>query len=185
MGYVVAEFGKVKKEFPEFEVASEQLKNQAIARAREIWSGYEFGEMYPKEKQFGITTLLPKFLYGYSGTVLTTYRQRFGSSGWQDIFNKTIAEDIIIGAMGFAIPDPSINISELRMEISDVKFPRINIEEMRCYDKPAIIFKQGWIAEEEKAFKLRGYIETAKVYQRVIPVAGFVLYKKKDDVISE
>ena len=92
--------------------------------------------------------------------------------------------DRIIAGMGFAITSPTINVTELRLEIDDMKFPRINIEELRAYKQPAIIFKQGWVAQEERPFLLRGYFE-ATGYQRIIPVNAFVLYKKKADVISE
>ena len=184
MEFVVCELDKIKDVYPEFEASAKRLKEAALARAREIWPAFRYGGMFPGPKEFGITTALPKFFKGFAGTTLTTFRQNFTSTGWQDIFNMTVDEDIIIAGMGFAITSPTINVTELRLEIDDMKFPRINIEELRAYRQPAIIFKQGWVAQEERPFLLRGYFE-ATGYQRIIPVNAFVLYKKKADVISE
>lgn len=181
MEYVITELNKLRKEYPNFAMGATDLQKKAIDRATAIWSGYTYGGMFPKDKQFGITTLLPRFLLG-AGTV--TFRQNQSSTGWQDIYNRTLDEDVIIAAQGWAIPDPSINITELRMEIGDTKYPRVNIEEMQSYSQPAVVFKQGFIVEEEKSLLLRGYVESAG-YQRVVPVNGFALYKKKELVISE
>jgi len=183
MQYVLCELEKVKVEYPEYAEATKRLLTKAIDRAKEIWPGFTYGGIYPGTKQFGITSALPKF-FGSTTTHLPTFRQNFTATGWQDIFNLTVAEDIIIGGMGWAITSPTINITELRAEISDVKYPRVNIEEMQAYDQPAVILKQGWYCQEEKAFLLRGYIE-ATGHQRVVPVSSFTIYKKKDDVIKE
>lgn len=180
---VIGELEKLK-DLPEFQTGLRNLIETAKTRAAEIWPGYTFGGMFPKDKQFGITSALPKF-FGSTTTALTNFRQNLGSANaWQSIFDLTVQEDVIIGMMGVAITSPTINITELRAEISDKKYPRINIEEMQSYQQPAVIFKQGLIAEEEKAFKLRGY-KTAAGYQRVVPVGGFVLFKRKDLVITE
>jgi len=179
---VIGELDKLT-ELPEFQKGLRSLIEAAKKRASEIWPGYTFGGMFPQGKQFGITSALPKF-FGSTTTHLKHWRQNFASTGWQDIFNVTVQEDIIIGMMGVAIVDPTINITELRAEISDRKYPRINIEEMKAYRKPAVLFKQGLIAEEEKSFKLRGYV-TATGYQTVIPIGGFTIFKKLDDVITE
>lgn len=181
---VIVEFKKVKEQYPEFDAAAQKLLTEAVERATKQWPGFTFGGAYPKSNQFGKTTILPKFLTGYAGTALKNYRQYFGSvNAWNQIFNKTIDEDIIIGISGYAFPDPSIRFTELRYEINDTKYPRINIEEMQCYDQPAVIFKQGIIAMEEESFLFKGYL-TSTGYQRVVPI-GFALFKKKSDVIAE
>lgn len=179
---VVGELKEIKN-LPEFQRGFDALVETAKRRATEVWSGYTYGGMFPGEKQFGMTSALPKF-FGSSTTALKHFRQNFAHTGWQDIFNLTVEEDIIIGMMGISIPTPTVNITELRAEISDRKYPRVNIEEMKNYDKPAVIFKQGLIGVEEEAFKLRGYIESTG-YQRVVPIGSFVLFKNKNDVITE
>lgn len=181
--YVLCSLDDLKDQ-PEFTSAFEKLKAVAVRKASQLWPGMTLGGMFPKDNQFGITTCLPKFFTGFAATTLTTFRQNFTSTAWQNIFNMTLAEDIIIGMMGFAITGSAVNVTELRSEIGDVKYPRINIEEIQAYDKPAVIFRQGIICPEEKSFLVKGYIE-ATGYQRIVPVNGFVLYKKKDDVISE
>lgn len=181
MEYVITELDKLRQTYPNFAQASEKLKKDTVDRAKEVWSGYNYGGMFPQGKQFGVTTLLPKFMLG-SGTA--SFRQEFTSTGWQDIFNRTMDEDVIVGGMGFAIPDPSVNITELRMEIEDTKYPRVNIEELQCYKQPAVVFKQGWRCEEEQSFLLKGNVESTG-YQRVVPINSFALVKKKELVISE
>jgi len=180
---VIGELDKIQ-ELPEFQRGLDALVNAAKKRAEEIWPGYTYGGMFPGNKQYGMTSALPKF-FGSTTTHLKTFRQNLGSANeWQSIFDLTVQEDIIIGMMGVAITSPTVNITELRAEISDKKYPRINIEEMQSYERPAIMFKQGLIGVEEEAFKLRGY-KTAAGYQRVVPIGSFVLFKRKDLVITE
>jgi len=182
---LIVEMDKVRDQYPEFDVGAQKLFTDAVDKAKQQWPGFTYGGQYPSASEFGKTTLLPKFLTGYAGAALTNYRQYFGSvNAWNQIFNKTIDEDVIHGMMGFAFPDPTIRFTELRYEIGDIKYPRINIEEINCYNQPAVIFRQGIIAMEETPFLVKGYL-TSTGYQRVVPVESFTLFKKKADVISE
>ena len=52
----------------------------------------------------------------------------------------------------------SINISEIKFQISDRKIGRINIEEAFAYENPAIIFEDGLILDEETGFTLYAYV---------------------------
>jgi len=54
-----------------------------------------------------------------------------------------------------------LRVSEIKLQISDKKLPRINLEEAMAYEQPAIIFEDYYIVEEEQAFELVGYVEAA------------------------
>jgi len=184
MEFLVCELDKVKEEYPNYAQAANDVLEEGKGLANEHF-GMNFGGMFPGTEQYGMTTALPKFFTGYAGSSLTTFRQDFDSSGWQDIFNmSSVTEDIILGGLGFAFTGSSVNITELRMEIGDTKYPRIDIEEINTYDQPAVVLEKGWIGVEEESFKLRGYVESTG-YQRTVPLEAFTLYKKKSDVITE
>jgi len=180
--YLVFERKEALK-MPEFVESLNILRSNAIAQAEKDWHPYTFGGMYPGKNQFGETTLLPKFFKGFAGTTLTTFRQNITSTGWQNIFSMTVEEDIQLNILGFEFPDPSINVTELRTEIGDKKFPRINIEEIQSYEQPIIVFREGFVITQETSFLLRGFFE-ATGYQRIVPI-GFTLFKKLADVITE
>jgi hypothetical protein len=44
------------------------------------------------------------------------------------------------------------------MQISDLKLPRINIEEAFAYNKPAIMFEDWYLLDEETGFDLYAYV---------------------------
>jgi len=80
-----------------------------------------------------------------------------------------ILEDYKVGIAGLAFLDKAIRISEIKMQISDKKLPRINIEEALAYNKPAIIFENGYILDEETGFDLYAYC-TTEGPARVMPI---------------
>jgi len=184
MEYTICELDKLRLEYPNFAQAAVKLKTGAIDRAAKLWPGFTYGGLFPGVKQFGITTALPKFFKGFAGVTLATFRQNITATGWQTIFDMTVEEDIILGGMGFGISQPTTNLTEIRLEIGDKKYPRINLEEANVWKAFAVILRQGWIAEQETPFKLRGYFE-ATGYQRIVPINSFTLYKRKDLVITE
>jgi hypothetical protein len=70
----------------------------------------------------------------------------------------TIYEDYKIGLAGLVFLSKAIRISEIRMQIGNTKIPRINIEEAMAYNKPAIVFEQPFILDEEEGFDLYAYV---------------------------
>jgi hypothetical protein len=60
--------------------------------------------------------------------------------------------------VGLAFLDKALRISEIKMQISDKKLPRMNIEEAFLFNKPAIIFEEGFILDEKTSFDLYGYV---------------------------
>ena len=163
MSYVICEYGKVKEEFPEFNATMRELRSRLIEKATEDWKPLKFGGMAPKAGEFGETTILPVLFADITGTRMTTWSQWFNATGSQTIMTGvgsqgTIPEDFKVGLVGLAFLDKAIRISEFKMQISDKKLPRINIEEAFAYEQPAIVFEEGFILDEEQGFELVAYI---------------------------
>ena len=183
-GYVLCEYEQVKKNFPEFARTMASLRTALVAKATADWSPKSFGGLAPTSAQFGETTILPALFRGlgqaFSATPvagtnsLQTWHQFYNAVGSQMILQGVrqggvIPEDYKIGLVGLALLDKAIRISEIKMQISDKKLPRINIEEALAYNKPAIIFEDGYILDEETGFDLHAYI-TTRGPQRILPI---------------
>jgi len=176
--YVIAEYGKIKEEFPEFKNVLETLRADLIAKAEADWAPLKFGGVDPKAGEFGMTTIMPELFADNAGVRLTTWRQTFTSTGAQTIMTGVgsggvIPEDFKVGLAGIAFLDKVLRVSEIKMQISDKKLPRINIEEAMAYEKPAIVFEEGYILDEEAAFELVGYVMTQG--PQTIKLIGFQL----------
>jgi len=83
--------------------------------------------------------------------------------------------------MGLAFPNKEQHITEIKFQIGDRKYGRINLEEMHAYNKPVIIFEDGFILDEEESFELYAYVEgplpnqlpfIQGVYQRVVMIGA-------------
>jgi hypothetical protein len=176
-GYVICEYDEVKEYFPEFNIAMESLHTALIAKAAADWSPKTFGGMTPRSDQFGETTIIPSLFRNISNTTLTTWNQYLTGTGHQTIMSGSnggnIYEDYKIGLAGLAFLDKAIRVSEIKMQISDKKLPRVNIEEVMAYNKPAIVFEDGYILDEETGFDLYAYVLSIG-YQRIKPI-GFQL----------
>jgi hypothetical protein len=187
MSYVICEYDKVRKVFPEFKAVVEDLKNALIAKARSDW-GMEFGGMAPAAGQFSWSTLQPSLFRGMAAGALTTWRQNFTSTGHNLVLAGSgtgyrLLEDYKVGIVGIAVLDKVLRFTEVKMQVSDKKLPRINIEEAFGYDKPAIVFEEGFILDEEKAFELYAYVIT-QGYQTLKPI-GFQLNRVPDKMLGD
>lgn len=175
--------------FPEFAQAMKDIEGAAIARALDIWKGYELGGLTPGKKQFGICPFLPaECAQQTSARGSATFRKSYTGTGWKPIMDYSVPEDEIHAFAGFAITDEALRFNTFRMEIGDRKFPKWDIQEAQGWDGGmAIILKENKgdeiIAVEETDVDLRGWLESAG-YQRVVPL-GFMLYKRLDIVIKE
>jgi hypothetical protein len=162
-GYVICEYDKVKAEFPEFRAVMEALEDSLIAKASADWAPLSYGGIAPLSGQFGKTTVMPQLFADNAGNRLTTWEQTFTATGSQTIMTGVesggiIPEDFKVGLVGLAFLDKALKISEIKMQISDKKLPRMNIEEAFLYNKPAIIFEEGFILDEKTSFDLYGYV---------------------------
>ena len=186
--YMICEYKKIRQEYPEYQKSIKMCHEAVREKAQSAWPGLKISRsMYPIEGEIGETTILPKFLRNRAGSKLSSFRQNFASTGWQYIFYDNanlMDEDICVGIPGFGILSPTLNFDEIRMEIGDKKYARIDLEEAQGYEQPAIIFKEGLVIPEEKSYIIKGKF-AATGYQRIVPIQGLCLYKKKDSVISE
>ena len=156
----------------------EALATQLRAKCAADWSPKTFGGLAPRAGQFGETTILPALFRDdtMSNAVppagnMDTWEQWLTTIGARTIMTGSgaggiILEDYKIGLAGLVFLDKAIRISEIKMQISDKKLPRINIEEALAYNKPAIVFEQGYILDEETSFDLYAYV-TTKGPQRI------------------
>jgi len=162
-GYVICEYDKVKAEFPEFRAVMQALEDSLIAKASADWAPLSYGGIAPLAGQFGKTTVMPQLFADNAGNRLTSWEQTFTATGSQTIMTGVesggiIPEDFKVGLVGLAFLDKALKISEIKMQISDKKLPRMNIEEAFLYNKPAIIFEEGFILDEKTSFDLYGYV---------------------------
>lgn len=162
-GYVLCEYETVKQGFPEFKATMDALEAALIAKAEADWGPLRYGGIYPKAGEFGKSTIMPELFNDITGTRFVTWSQWFNAVGHQTIMTGAgtggiITEDYKIGLVGLAFLDKAIRISEIKMQISDKKLPRINIEEAFAYNKPAIVFEEGFILDEETGFDLYAFI---------------------------
>ena len=193
MSYVLGPYKLVKGEnaWPEFREALKDLEKVALNRALEIWDGYTFGGIYPGDKQFGICPLRQNEMAAdVSATTLSgsySFRKNYGATAWRPVWNYTTRKDVLHAFAGFMVPDEILNILQLRMEISDRKYPIFDIQEAKGWGSFAILFKEdagsALVAEPETSVYIRAYLQ-ATGYQTLTPL-GFQLYKRKDLVISE
>lgn len=166
-GYVICEYEKVKEYFPEFATSMANLKSGLIANCTADWSPMTFGGMNPMSGQFGMSTIMPQLFNGLQTAYqpLTTWYQWLNATGQQTIITGsasggTIYEDYKIGLAGLVLLSKAIRITEIKMQIGDRKIPRMNIEEAFAYNKPAIVFEQPFIVDEEEGFDLYAYVQT-------------------------
>jgi len=178
MSYVICEYEKVKANFPEFKATMESLSTQLRAKCAADWSPKTFGGLAPTAGQFGETTIIPALFRDqtmttantgnmdtWNQTLTLTNAQRLLGGAQQTIMTGSgtggiILEDYKVGLAGLVFLDKAIRVSEIKMQISDKKLPRINIEEALAYNKPAIVFENGYILDEETGFDLYAYVTT-------------------------
>jgi len=183
-GYILCEYEDVKKEFPEFRTVMRDVKEELLSRAQADWG-------IPREKftlrQGYVTSIIPSLFADINGNRMATWDQWFNATGHQMIMSgvatgRTIPEDYKVGLVGLAFLDKTIRMSEMKMQISDKKLPRINIEEAFAYNQPAIIFEEGYILDEERSFELYAYILTQGPQR--IKLIGLQANRVKDKVLT-
>ena len=149
------------------------------------------------ECEYGRTTILPGVFDDHLGVAMATYRQAFTQRSFvanPDQFTlmqgvgtgEVMPENVKVALMGFAFPNKHQHISEIKMQIADRKYGRFNLEEMEIMNKPALIFEEGLILDEEESFHLYAHFKDTPptqisgfgtapwttVYQRVVPIGA-------------
>jgi len=212
-GYVICEYETVKQRFPKFQSMMTTLRDKLIAKAEKDWDmpfagrrkipeaaargiNYPLNALGPGldvdvgRGEFGETTITPALFNGLMTAYqpLVTWEQWFNNTGSQTIMAGAetagrIFEDYKVGLAGLVFLDKAIRVSEIKMQISDKKLPRMNIEEALAYNKPAVVFEEGYILDEEKGFELYANVVT-KGPQR-IKLIGLQLNKIKDKLLTD
>lgn len=195
----------MQTEFPNFQNAFKVLENSLLNRCSTDWKK-SFAGLALNSNTFGNTTILPPLFNDHNGNQMDsthrslvtgggTWRQLFTVAGNQTLMSgaasgHTIPENFKVGLMGFAFPNKNQNITEIKMQIGDRKFGRINIEEIHQYECPALVFEEGYEINEEESFDLYGYVEGpipihiggyTGVWQRIVPL-GMAYFKYYDAV---
>lgn len=201
-GFIFCEWDSVQKEYPDFQRAFADLEAKTIRSCTDKWfpkltPEQAFGYLTPNSDQFGRTSILPALFDDNTSTAINTtagggspagtWRQLFATTGHQMLLQgvrtgEVIPEDFQVSWIGLAFPNKQQQITEIRWQTSDRKYGRINIEEIHSYNKPAIIFEEGFLLKEEQAFHLYGYVEEAD-YQRIV-MLGAAYYKVIDKVLG-
>lgn len=198
-GYVFAEWDSVTKYWAKYAEAMQTLDNKVIKKCNAEWSPKTCGFLSPGNNQYGRTTILPALFDDLDGNRMSHWRQEWDETGHQTIITgtgtgNTIPEDFKVAWIGLALPNKNQHITEIKFQIGDRKYGRIDIEEMHVYNKPAIIFEEGQIIDEEQSFDLYAYIEGPlpengpggeedSIYQRVV-MLGAAYYKMIDKVLG-
>ena len=201
-GFSIVEWNAVAKADPKFQDTFIKCENELISLCDQSWAPKKLGYLAPSAQQYGRTTIIPRLFANALGpgvAPLQTWRQAYIATGHQIICQgngtgSTIPEDFKIGWVGLAFPNKSQQFSELIWQIGDQRFGRINIEEIRDYKYPAIIFDDSFTIDEETSFILSGFLEgpipengpgaqVNRVYQRVV-MLGSAYYRQVDRVLG-
>ena len=194
-GYTIAEWNSVAKSDPIFQAAFADLDIKMIGKCSADWAPKTMGYLVPGAGQFGRTTILPELFDDANAAIMTNWRQALSAVGNQTLITgngsaQIMPEDVKVGWLGLAFPNKDQNITEIRWQIGDRKYGRINIEEMHCYNCPAIIFEEGFILNEEENFELYGYVQGplpasghAYLYQSIV-MLGATYFKFIDKVLG-
>ena len=208
-GYTLCEWKDVALQTPEYQATFAALENDIIRKTNLDWSPRTFGGMLPQSDQYGRTTILPSAFRGFGMSYSTTptagtnfiphWRQTITSTGHQTLImgersGDIIPEDLKVAWIGLAFPNKQQHITEVRWQIGDRKFGRINLEDMLAFDTPALIFEDGYVLDEETSFHLYGYVngpipavpwapDTDSLYQSIV-MLGSMYYKNINKVLG-
>lgn len=215
--FVICEWDSVNKENSAFQQSMRRLDEMAINKCNMDWKPKSFNAakaLTGDGNFYGRTTILPALFEDHAGNPLSIAGSAASSNPigtWRQLFTavsltttdtvllqgvgggETIPEDFKIAWAGLAFPNKNQHITEIKYQIGDRKYGRINIEEMQCYNKPAIIFEEGYILDEEESFHLYGYVEGplplfhdawTGIYQRIVPL-GAAYFKIVSKVLGQ
>ena len=183
----------------QFQTTLANLEAEMIELCNKDWEPLTFDPKNPfgGGKNWGRTSILPELFDDWQGNQMSHWRQNITSTGQQTIISGTrsgnaIPEDFKIAWVGLAFPNKQQHITEIKFQIGDRKFGRLNLEEMLAYNQPAVIFEDGFIIDEEESFELYGYVEgplatdlsgQVQGWTRVV-MLGFAAYKRIDKVLG-
>lgn len=193
--YVICEWDSIAKEYPAFQSAFMNLESLVLNKCNLDWNPKKFNlssTFGMGEAEYGRTTILPGAFDDHLGVAMATFRQAYTAAFiaanpvqftmMQGVgTGEVIPENVKIALMGFAFPNKEQHISEIKMQIADRKFGRFDLEEMKIMNKPALIFEEGLILDEEESFHLYAHMDATPptqigawttLYQRVVPIGA-------------
>lgn len=206
----------IQKSFPKFRQAFANLEARVIGQCDADWAPKRFGFLSPESgKEYGRTTILPELFDDNQAAQMCVNRtQANGAASWNQTFeNKSghqsiltgtragdvLPEDFKVAWIGLAFPNKTQHITEIKYQISDRKYGRLDLEEMVYgYDCPAVIFEEGYIIDEETFFEMWAYLDigysghqpengpggrNSVLYQTVV-MLGACYYKQIDRVLG-
>jgi len=176
--FILLDRGKAQY-FPAYLKMIQEAWRLGIAKARKRF-GTEFGGLDPQGDQFGVTTIRPEFLGVTGGEWKHT---RTTGTGWQDLMNKSVKEDIIIVIVGFAWSNPDIQISQLKVTAAGKTLPILDVEEVKALDSPMVLLPQPLVVGDKQELIFRSYniVNTGNEY--LIPI-GYA-FCTKDNLYNE
>jgi hypothetical protein len=162
--YTICEWDSIKKEYPDWQRTLAELEARVIAKCDKDWAPKTFGGLTPSSEQYGRTTILPALFDDHNGVQMVHWRQFLTAAGHQTLITGMGAGHVLpknfkVAWMGLMLPNKQQHLTEIRMQISDGKYGRINLEEIHSYNKPAIVFEEGFLLNEKAGFELYGYVE--------------------------
>lgn len=195
-GYIFCEWNSVQQQHPRFQQAFAELESRILAKIGNglaqpgEWGPKSFGKLTPGDGQYGRTTILPGMFYGHFGqNLLGTWRQPLVATGHQLLISGNpaagwvIPEDFKVAWIGLFFPNKTQAISEIRFQVGDKKYGRINLEELESYNTPAIVFEEGYVLDEETSFDLWGFVTEAPNTIH-IGMLGALYYRIIDKVLG-
>lgn len=168
-----------------------QVEAAVVSRGESIWEGYSGGGLTPEDNEFGIAPLRKNDMANDTGANARSSSYSFNhtvtATGWADLFNYTVPDDMIHGFAGLAIDDPVLRIWQLRVEIGNTRLPILDLQSGHSFDRFSLILKQDQgkelIAGPRQRVLIRGYWgETGS--QRVTPL-GVSAYRNSNDFLIE
>jgi hypothetical protein len=176
---VLAEYDKVRVEYPEFTEVWNETRDEMATQCREAW-GLEDGAFMPGPRQFGETTVrLQYFSLGTANGTADTWNRNMAVGGhWNTIINNPTMEDVYVGIVGWMMPNVTQRTKAIYQEFGQTKLPVIEYEaEIDLMEKPAIIFEKGIVIPEETDCKVDFLTKGGYAGYNVVQPLGMAMVK--------
>lgn len=165
-----------RDEYPEFQNVWENAKNELIAQASEQW-GLAPGGLNPGAKEFGETTIRPRFLQLGTADAIEDWVFNLGT-GWKTAFDNDVIEDVGIAICGYILPDSQNKISAIQQTMGGVQFPVLFIEGyIEMMEQPTALFRESIVVFQEKVAKLE-ILSKNSGNKTIVPFGPAVAKKK-------
>lgn len=171
--------GEKKQLLHELKAVLSKTRVAAQKAAEQEW-GLEYGGLFPGAGQYGETSLRLRY-FGTNALDLGRDKENFdfnfSTTGWTtSLIDSTVIEDVYLGVCGFAFGNSVHRVQHVQMEAGGQTMGVLDVEEVRAFEEPIVIFKNGMVVPEKMPFKLHASVDT-KGRQQIYPI-GFAFVKK-------